>query len=106
LVVARVPDVAAETVQVAGAYGTKITGSLADGSTGLEGARGPDTTAAPAAVSAGGLTSRAGVDLADEKRSGGRQGGLATENGLGIEKGEERDCEKDDIESLSRHCLM
>ncbi len=80
---------------------------LADGSnTAQEGTRAPATTAAPATVSAGGLASRAGAGLADEEWRGGRQRGLATENVLSIEKREERGCEEEDIESLSRHRLM
>jgi hypothetical protein len=83
LVVAGVPNCATETV---GAYGADGTGSFADGSTAQEAAGGADVTAAPAAVGTGGCTRRAGVDLADEKRSGGRQRRFAEEI-LRVEKG-------------------
>lgn len=59
---------------------------MADGSTAREGTRGAGSTAATAAIGAGGLARRAGGDLADKKWSGGQQRGLATEEVLGVEK--------------------
>jgi hypothetical protein len=79
---------------------------LADGNTFRGGAGGADFTATPAAVGAGGLASRAGVVLVDEERSGHRQRSLAAEDVLGVEKGEERNCEDEDIENLGRHCVI
>jgi hypothetical protein len=78
---------------------------LANGSTAREGTRGAGITAATAAIGAGGLARRAGVDLAVEKWSGGQQRELAAEEVLGVEKRQKSDGEEEDIESFGRHCL-
>lgn len=101
------PDTAAAPAAVdARGLARRASVDLANGNTAQEGAGGPNITAASATVGARSLASSASVDLADEERRSGRQRGLATENVLGVEKREERDCEEEDIESVSRHCLM